>query len=129
MQSASDQYHEQAREIVTAIDHGDLLDVHITDHVLAETLNVLTNKIDHRTATAVLDRLTEGTHFELHHSPNTDFNATQVLFRQHSHLSFVDASIVAHMRRNEIEYLYSFDDDFDGVDGVTRLNAPIDPRN
>jgi predicted nucleic acid-binding protein len=33
------------------------------------------------------------------------------------------------MDRADVEYLYSFDDDFDGVDSLTRLDTPHDPYN
>jgi predicted nucleic acid-binding protein len=38
-----------------------------------------------------------------------------------------DAVIVATMQRDEIEYLYSFDDGFDGVPELTRLTTPDNP--
>jgi predicted nucleic acid-binding protein len=31
------------------------------------------------------------------------------------------------MDREGVEYLYSFDDDFDALDGVTRLETPENP--
>lgn len=126
--SARDEYHEQAREIITGVDHGRLPTLAITDHVLAETLNLIANKGSHDAAAKTMDLLIEGSHFELHHTPKIEFSSTQTLFRQYSHLSFVDASIVAFMQRNGIEYIYSFDDDFDTVDGITRLNTAVDPR-
>jgi predicted nucleic acid-binding protein len=58
-----------------------------------------------------------------------DFNAAQALFRQYPALSFVDTTIAAYMKREEIEYLYSFDDDFDAVDGLTRLDIAANPFN
>lgn len=127
--SAHDEFHERATEIIAGVDHGQLPELHITDHVLAETLNLLLNKGTHRKATQTMDLLIEGSHFRLLHTPKTDFNSTQALFRRHPHLSFVDASIVAYMQRTGIEYLYSFDDDFDSVDGVTRVNSAVDPRS
>jgi len=33
------------------------------------------------------------------------------------------------MEREGIEYLYSFDDDFDALDAVTRLNTADNPFN
>ncbi|ERG95707.1 MAG: putative nucleic acid-binding protein, contains PIN domain protein [Haloquadratum walsbyi J07HQW2] len=61
------------------------------------------------------------------HAPKTDFNAAQPLFRRYLELSFVDSTIAAYMEREGIEYLYSFDDDFDALDGVTRLDTPDNP--
>lgn len=34
---------------------------------------------------------------------------------------------VAYMMRERIDYLHSFDDDFDGLEGVTRLSTADDP--
>jgi predicted nucleic acid-binding protein len=33
------------------------------------------------------------------------------------------------MKREGIEYLYSFDDDFDAIEGLTRLETPGNPFN
>jgi predicted nucleic acid-binding protein len=126
-QNRSDQYHESASAILSGIDHGELPAIHIPDFVVAESMNLLSNKNGHRTAVAVLDRLIEGSQFDLQSTPESDFNGAQAIFRQHSHLSFVDSLIVAYMRRSGIQYLYSFDDDFDEIEGVTRLNAAVNP--
>lgn len=56
-----------------------------------------------------------------------DFNAAQSVFRRYDELSFVDATIVAYLNREGVEYLYSFDDDFDAVDGVSGMETADDP--
>ena len=56
-----------------------------------------------------------------------DFNASQAFFRRCGEISFVDSTIAAYMEREGIEYLYSFDDDFDVLDGVTRLETADSP--
>lgn len=38
-----------------------------------------------------------------------------------------DAVIAASMQRRELEYLYSFDDGFDAVDGICRLATRNNP--
>lgn len=38
-----------------------------------------------------------------------------------------DAILVAYMRRTGSEYVYSFDDDSDAIDGITRLNTADNP--
>lgn len=125
--SSRDTYHGQASKIVRAIDHGDLPDAVVTDYVAAETLNLTREKLGSAIATGMLDRLVEASHFEIVHLPQTDFTAAQALFRKHDALSFVDATIAAYMRREGIEYLYSFDDDLDAVTGVTRLATADNP--
>lgn len=125
--SASDDYHDRARAIVHGIDHGELPDSVITDYVLAETLNLTREKLGAGPANRLLDRLIEGAHFEIVRAPKTDFSVAQSVFRRYSELSFVDATVVAYLRREDVEYLYSFDDDFDAVDGVARLDTAADP--
>lgn len=127
--SARDEYHGTAREIVQAVDHGTLPGGIVTNYVLAETLNLIRERLGPDTATGMLDRLIEGAHFDISHAPRTDFNAGQALFRRYDALSFVDATIAAYMQREGIEYLYSFDDGFDGVEGVMRLETASNPYN
>lgn len=127
--SARDEYHDRARELVRGIDHGDLPKAIVTNYVVAETLNLSGEKLGADVANQMLDRLIEGAHFEIAHAPKADFNASQALFRQYGGLSFVDSTIAAYMDREDVEYLYSFDDDFDTVEGVTRLETVDNPFN
>ena len=125
--SARDEYHDRASEIVRGIDHGELPDAIVTNYVVAETLNIAATKLGSDAATQLLDRLIAGARFELTHVAQADFNAAQPIFRQYSELSFVDAVLVAHMQRTDIEYIYSFDDDFDAVSDITRLATATNP--
>jgi len=125
--SARDRYHDRAREIVRRIDHGELPSVVVTNYVLAEALNLTGEKLDPDVANAMLDRLVEAAHFEIDHAPKADFNTAQTVFRRHGDLSFVDATIAAYMDREDVKYLYSFDDDFDAVEGITRLETADNP--
>ena len=127
--SARDEYHGRAQEIISGIDHGKLPEAIITNYVLAETLNLAGERLGPEMANQILDRLIEGTHFEIVHAPKADFNAAQALFRQYSELSFVDSTIAAYMDRKDIEYLYSFDDDFDAVNALSRLDTADNPFN
>ncbi|MFT4920828.1 MAG: putative nucleic acid-binding protein [Haloarculaceae archaeon] len=125
--SARDEYHDHALEIVRGIDHGTFPDGIVTNYVLAETLNLVGERLGADAANQLLDRLIQGAHFELVHAPKADFNAAQALFRRYDELSFVDATIAAYMDRTEITYLYSFDDDFDAVDHLSRLDTATNP--
>ena len=127
--SARDAYHDRARELVRGIDHGTLPEAVITNYVVPETLNLTRETLGPEAANGMLDRLIEGTHFEIVHAPQADFNAAQAVFRRYPGLSFVDATIAAYMQRDGIEYLYSFDDDFDTVDDLTRLETADNPFN
>ena len=125
--SVSDEYHDRAREIVRGIDRGELPDAVLTNYVAAEILNLTRERLGPDTANELLDRLVTGAHFDIVHSTQSDFNAAQPIFRQYPELSFVDATIAAYMNREGVKYLYSFDDDFDAVDGIVRLSTADNP--
>jgi len=125
--SARDEYHGPASEIVRGIDHGDLPEAIVTEYVVAEALNLVRERLGPDAANGLLGRLVEGAHFEITHVPQADFTAAQGIFRRYPALSFVDATIVAYLRRTDREFLYSFDGGFDAVEGVTRLTTPDDP--
>jgi predicted nucleic acid-binding protein len=124
---ADDQHHEAATAIVDGIDHGRLPDGRITNYVVLETLNWIHGRRHHEAATALYAALNESSGFEIHHAPRKDYDRAVELFETYDGLAFGDATIVAYLQREGIEYLYSFDDDFDAVEGVTRLSTPDDP--
>lgn len=125
--SARDQHHDDARAIVHGLDSGDLPTGYVTNYALTETLNFVHERMNHATATDLLDRLVESAGFELVHCTRSDFDAGRSLFRHHDGLAFGDATIAAYMRRAGIRHLYSFDDDFDAVSELTRLSTADDP--
>lgn len=122
-----DQYQDQARAIIEGIDHGDLPRGMVTNYVLAEVLNVIGERTGHENGVALLDALLESAGFEIVHLPKADFTSGQALYRQYHGLNFVDTITVAYMQREGIDHMYGFDDDFDAVDGITRLNTAVDP--
>jgi predicted nucleic acid-binding protein len=77
----------------------------------------------------VYERLDQSAGFEVLHAAQKDFTRAVELFQTYHTLSFGDATIVAYMQREDIEYLYSFDDDFDVIDDITRLDTPNNPFN
>jgi predicted nucleic acid-binding protein len=124
---AKDDHHDAGRAILRGIDKGGLPTGEVTDTVTTETLNMVHTRDGAATANDVLDRLVEGAHFELVHAPKSVFEAARQLFRTYQGLSFGDAMIAGYMHHHDREYIYSFDDDFDVVDGVTRLNSAESP--
>ncbi|ODR79719.1 twitching motility protein PilT [Haladaptatus sp. W1] len=119
--------HEQAQEIVSAMDHGELPTGRVTNYVVLETLNWLHERHRHDFAVDTFNRLSSSSGFEIVQSAQKDFHRAVELFEQYEGLSFGDATIAAYMHREEIEYLYSFDGDFDAVDEITRLTTASNP--
>lgn len=125
--NSSDDVHEASTEIVSGIDHGDLPAGRVTNYVVAETLNFLRERRGEGYASDVYTRLNESSGFEIVHATRSDFTTALELFETHDGLSFVDATLVAYAYRNDVEYCYSFDDDFDAVEDVTRLDTATNP--
>ncbi|WP_424016853.1 type II toxin-antitoxin system VapC family toxin [Halorientalis pallida] len=122
-----DQNHDRGSRITRAFDQGSLPTALVLSDVLEEVCNYLQERGTHDVATATLDALVESSGFELVYTPKSDFGAGRSLFRKYDSLSLTDAVVAASMHRQDLEYLYSFDDDFDAVEGLTRLTTPDDP--
>jgi len=122
-----DQNHDRGKAISDAIDLGDLPTAYVLSDVLEEVINYLQARAGHDVASETLDALIESSGFSLIQTSKTDFNAGRSVFRRYESLSLTDAVIVATMQREEVEYLYSFDDGFDGVPEITRLTTAEDP--
>lgn len=127
MVDTDDRHHDDALEIVMGIDRGDLPTGRVTDYVVLETLNWIHGRRHSRKARETYSRLNESAGFEIQDAAQKDFTRALELFERYDGLSFGDATIVAHMEREGIEYLYSFDDGFDAVEGLTRLETPHNP--
>lgn len=122
-----DEDHERGREIVRAVDLGDLPDGVVTNDALLEILNFVHDRQGQAKAVELLDRLVEGAHFRLPYNPKENYGVGRSLFRRYGGLSFGDAMQVAYMQGEDLEYIYSFDDDFDAVDGIVRLATAENP--
>jgi len=122
-----DSAHDAALPILKGIDTADLPEAVVLDYVLAETLNGLTTHAGHDAAVDFLDRVEENKRFHIDSLTADAFATAKALFRQHERFSFVDSCIVAYMQAEGLGYLYAFDDDFDAVPGLTRLNTASDP--
>lgn len=126
---ADDQHHDVAMEIVRGMDHGDLPTGRVTNYVVLETLNWIHTRRRHDKAVETYRRLNESAGFEVLQAAQKDFTRGVELFETYDGLAFGDATVAAYMEREGLEYLYSLDDDFDVIEGITRLDAPVDPSS
>ena len=122
-----DQWHEEGAAIVTAIDAGDLPRSILTSFALAEILTPIQHRAGHEPAVGTLDFLKRSSGFRLRHVAQEDFTRAQALLPEHPDVELPDLMIVAYMQRRDLEYIYSFDDDFDRFDDITRLTSPTNP--
>jgi predicted nucleic acid-binding protein len=122
-----DQNHDRGAAIAGAFDQGELPTAYLPSDVLEEVINYLQARSRPAVATETLDALVESSGFELVYTPKADFDTGRSLFRRYEPLSLTDAIITATMQRTDTDYLYSFDDGFDTVSGITRLTTPENP--
>lgn len=125
--TSADSRHKRAEEIIYATDSGDLPTARVTNYVLLESLNWIHERQHHDIAVDLRNRLSNSAGFELVHTAQKDFHRAVELFETYEGLSFGDATIAAYMEREGIEFLYSFDDDFDALEEITRLETPDNP--
>jgi hypothetical protein len=122
-----DQHHDEAMELMRAFDHGELPRAVVLSVVLTESMNGLHVDVGADTTEEMLNKIQESGGFEIRHVAEKDVSVGQRRFRLFDELSLTDAIITAWMDRNDVEYLYSFDDDFDVMDSITRLDTPHNP--
>lgn len=119
----NDQWHAKATPIIRHIDEGTSPAV-ITDFILAEVINFLHQKAGHNAAVETLEILESSEMISLVRITDSQFSAGKALFTKYQRLSLVDALTVATMKDLSIGEIYSFDSDFDGIAGITRLDLP-----
>ncbi|MCE7734093.1 MAG: PIN domain-containing protein, partial [Candidatus Heimdallarchaeota archaeon] len=52
---------------------------------------------------------------------SSTFENTYQILKKYKSLSYTDANIVYLMREKKINEVYSYDDGFDGINGITRV--------
>jgi predicted nucleic acid-binding protein len=122
--------HEQALRIFQRIDRGELPRARVVNYVMAEILHPLQKRFRKGVAIETLDRLQESRGFDLVNVPQGVHADGERLFRLHRGSDppeWVDSLIAAYMLSEGLEFIYSFDDDFDTFDSITRLNTADNP--
>lgn len=128
--NANAKRHDAAAAIVDGIDSGDLPRARLVNYVLPEILHPIQKRIGKSAASETLDRLQASRGFEFVYVSKEVHLQGERLFRTYESSSgpeWVDSIVAAYMRAEDVEFIYSFDDDFDAFDGVTRLTAATDP--
>lgn len=122
-----DQYHDRALPIVRAFDRQELPRAHLTTFVLPEVLNPTLQREGHDYALDVRDRLSKSVGFAVRHPTRDEVTRGEAIFQRVPDVEYTDCVTVAYMRSHDLEYVYSFDSDFDEFDDITRLNAVTNP--
>lgn len=125
--SRSDQWHESAHAIITSMDAGELPRGQVTNYALPEVINPILKAAGYDHAVDTIDFLNESAGFRIRHLSQDDFASGLALFRRTPGVELTDTITVAYMRRTGLEYVYSFDADFDRFEAITRLDAAVNP--
>ena len=128
--NANAKRHDDATAIFNAIDNGDLPRARLLNYVVPEILHPLQKRISKEAASETLDRLQSSRGFEFVYGSKAVHLYGEQLFRTYEASSgpeWVDSILAAYMQSEDIEYIYSFDDDFDVFDDVTRLTTATNP--
>ena len=125
----NDELHQQGDDIVDAASNQRLPKLHIPHVFFQETTKHVHNELDYDEAITTMDTLLRDPQFSIIPLKDGDLRRGRALFRQHDELELPDAIAVAYMRRTQIEYIYSDDDDFDRFDDLSRLNTAFNPQS
>lgn len=125
--NARDEYHDRAKAIFDAIDRTELPHGVIVSVALPELLNPIQKQASHEAATEFFDRLRKSAGFSVEWLSRQTHGKAIADWQSQPGIEFTDVAIARFMRANEFGYIYSFDDDFDAFDGITRLNGAVNP--
>lgn len=119
-----DARHADALPVLLAADAGRHAPLVLTDFILAETINFLTRKGGSAVGRDALSRLEASAGFRIERVPDAVFaSGKDDVFKSIDGLSLVDAITVAHMRHRGIRRILTFDEGFDHVRGVERVES------
>jgi len=118
-----EKHHEEGRAIITSVEEGALGKPVITDYILDEVVTFVRKKKGATASIEMLEAMIYSPHLRLVQVKTNHFEAGLQLFKTYERLSFTDAVSVAVMRDLDIEVIYSFDSDFDGIPGIVRLTT------
>jgi predicted nucleic acid-binding protein len=110
--------HDDARAALTKVLEGRFGQPYVTDYIYDETVTLTRYRMDSvEEAKTVSDRILETGLFSMAWVREDVFKDALVVFEEYSDqsLSFTDATTVAVAESRGIDYVLSFDDDFDGV--------------
>ncbi len=116
-----DQYNEKSIEILRKIATGEIHDVFITNYVVVEIVNFLMRKASFSAAQEAFDYLTNTNRIHVIYIDRLFSARITEIFTQYKVLTLTDCSLVAIAQQENIKSLYSFDEGFDRVKFVQRL--------
>ncbi len=118
----ADSHHQQAVKIMQKLKDGAFGKLFVTDYVFDEFVTFSAKRARSDLAIEWGQSVLDSTRIELMHTETMEFQTAWSLFKQYKKLSFTDCTILAVARHFEIDNVISFDSDFDGIKGVSRIS-------
>ena len=118
-----DIHHQAAKKILVAITTGKIKNIYLSDYVFDEVVTYLKKKMSSEVAIQASEALLNSHHLNFLYMNEQIFNATFHILKMYDDLSYTDSSIVVMMKNYQIQYVYSFDSGFDGVNDINRLTS------
>ncbi|PKL66531.1 MAG: twitching motility protein PilT [Methanobacteriales archaeon HGW-Methanobacteriales-1] len=113
---------QNSMEILTRIQNGEV--VFITTLQIAEIMNLLERWQGHEIARDILKFLVESFNVKIFEITNRELIDALDLFEKYKHnkIGINDLITYVSMKRNDIQYIYSFDSHFDQFPDINRLD-------
>ncbi len=106
---------------MSQIERGKVDETVITDYILDEVLTFVRRRLGFEKSLKVLESILASDVLRIEKVDLREFQAAIIIFEKYRRLSFTDSATVAFMYSKDIEELYSFDKDFDGIPHIQRL--------
>ena len=116
-----DQWYSRSLSIIKRFMEEKEMIVHVTDYIVLETVNFLLRKGGFEVALKTLGLFMEHERINVIHVDEKMLERIYAIFKEFRGLSITDASIVVAMQDRGINRLYSFDDGFDKIGWIERL--------
>jgi predicted nucleic acid-binding protein len=118
-----DQYNDASVAILKKLVSGEIHDVYITNYVVMEVVNFLMRKASFAVAKEAFGYLTKTDRIHVVYVDKLFSLSVAHVFSTYGVLTLTDCSLVVLAEREGIKTLYSFDEGFDRVKNVQRLEA------
>jgi len=121
--SSKDQYRKLALPLLDSFSKKEIGNIHITDYVINESVNFLLKKERFEVAFDLLQYVLSTDRVKIRYVDEIMLNRIKELFEKYKDLSVTDCSLLALSEELKIKEIFSFDDDFDKVNGLERKEA------
>ena len=116
-----DQWHDKASTIITRFINKEIKIAYITDYIVLETVNFLLRKANYEASLETLNLFKIHNRINILNIDEKLFEKGCEIFQKYKGLSITDSTIVAAMERLNVDKIFSFDEGFDRIEWIERM--------